>query len=768
MKKIFLLLLTFIIVFPLWAQKEDLNQIFQDKREICFYFDMVGEMDLNKIGNIISIDNVNNSKVHAYANKHEFERFLELNIPFYLSPSPAQLATGIVMKDDVELATLEVWDFYPTYEEYLEIMQDFATAYPDLCEIVEIGESTEGRKILAAHINDDLDAVGEPEFLYTATMHGDETAGYIGMIALIDYLLSNYGVLDDVTNLVNNLQIYINPAANPDGTYAGGNNTVQGATRSNANGVDLNRNYPDPQDGPHPDGNEWQAETIAFMEFAENHNFVMSANFHGGAEVVNYPWDTWPDLHADDLWYQMVSHEYADTCQEYSPNGYFSGFNDGITNGYQWYTTNGCRQDYMNYFQHCREVTLEISNTKLLPASQLDDHWEYNRRSYINYMEQALFGIKGTVTDLLTGEPVEATIFVDNHDLLESQVESHAVTGEYYRPILAGTYDLIFQAPGYMPLEISGVEVSDYEVTTVDAQMDAGTLTAVFIADKTFVAAGTEVSFTDLSYGNPVSWEWTFENGDPASSTEQNPVVSWIDEGAFDVSLTVYDADGNYHVTNKAEYITVSLEYVMNTSDVTTCGGIFYDSGNADNNYSDNENYTMTFYPGEDDKVIECEFLSFDVEYHASCDYDYLQIYNGIDNSAPLIGTYCGSNSPGTVTADNEAGALTFVFHSDYSQTGAGWEAAISCKSPVGIAENRISNIKVYPNPVEKSHITIDNAVTIRNVFITDLSGRVVKRVSDCQNCSVQMDIATLESGIYLVSVIDDEGNSYVEKLIKK
>jgi len=341
MKKIFLLLLTIIAVSPVWSQKEDLNQIFQDKREICFYFDMVGEMDLNKIGNIISIDNINNSKVLAYANKHEFERFLELNIPFYLSPSPAQLATGIVMKDDVDLATLEVWDFYPTYEEYLEIMQDFATAYPDLCEIVEIGESTEGRKILAAHINDDLDAVGEPEFLYTATMHGDETAGYIGMIALIDYLLSNYGVLDDVTNLVNNLQIYINPAANPDGTYAGGNSTVQGATRSNANGVDLNRNYPDPQDGPHPDGNEWQAETIAFMEFAENHNFVMSANFHGGAEVVNYPWDTWPDLHADDLWYQMVSHEYADTCQEYSPNGYISGFNDGITNGYQWYTTNG-------------------------------------------------------------------------------------------------------------------------------------------------------------------------------------------------------------------------------------------------------------------------------------------------------------------------------------------------------------------------------------------------------------------------------------------
>jgi PKD repeat protein len=765
MKKIFLLLLTFITVFPLWAQKEDLNQIFEDKREICFFFDMAGEMDLSKIGNIISIDNVSNNKVHAYANKQEFERFLELNIPFYLSPSPAQLATGIVMKDEVDLATLQVWDFYPTYDEYIEIMENFATTYPDLCEIIEIGESTEGRKLLAAHINNDLDQVGEPEFFYTSTMHGDETAGYIVMIALIDHLLSNYGAIDQVTNLVDNLDIYINPNANPDGTYAGGNSTVQGATRSNANGVDLNRNYPDPQDGPHPDGNEWQAETIALMDFAENHDFVMSANFHGGAEVVNYPWDTWPDLHADDLWYQMVSHEYADTCQEYSPNGYISGFNDGITNGYAWYTTNGCRQDYMNYFQHCREVTIEISNTKLIPASELDDHWEYNRRSLLNYMNQSLYGIKGTVTDLLTGEPVEAIVYVNDHDLLESQVESHAITGEYYRPILAGTYDLTFQAPGYMPLVINGVEVSDYEVITVNAQMDAGTLTADFIADKTFVAAGTEVSFTDLSYGNPVSWEWTFENGDPATSTAQNPVVTWNDEGTFDVSLTVYDADGNYHVTNKAEYITVSLEYIMNTSDVTTCGGIFYDSGNADNNYSDNEDYTMTFYPGEDDKVIECEFLSFDVEYHASCDYDYMKIYNGIDESAPLIGTYCGTNSPGTVTADNEAGALTFVFHSDYSQTGAGWEAAVSCKSPVGIAENSISNLKVYPNPAEESIITIEHAVAISNVFISDLTGRVVENLSGKSN-SVEMDISSLESGVYLVSVLDEAGNSFVEKLI--
>jgi carboxypeptidase D len=33
----------------------------------------------------------------------------------------------------------------------------------------------------------------EPEFMYTSTMHGDETVGYVLMLRLIDYLLTNYG-----------------------------------------------------------------------------------------------------------------------------------------------------------------------------------------------------------------------------------------------------------------------------------------------------------------------------------------------------------------------------------------------------------------------------------------------------------------------------------------------------------------------------------------------------------------------------------------------
>ena len=70
-------------------------------------------------------------------------------------------------------------------------------------------------------------------------MHGDELTGYVLMLRFIDDILNKYNVDSRITNLVNEIDIWINPLANPDGAYAGGNNNVWGATRSNANFIDL-------------------------------------------------------------------------------------------------------------------------------------------------------------------------------------------------------------------------------------------------------------------------------------------------------------------------------------------------------------------------------------------------------------------------------------------------------------------------------------------------------------------------------------------------
>ena len=121
----------------------------------------------------------------------------------------------------------------------------------------------------------------------------------------------------------------------------------------------------------------------------------------------------------------------------------------------------------------------------------------------------------------------------------------------------------------------------------------------------------------------------------------------------------------------------------MQNTTITTCNGVFYDSGGASSTYEDDEDFTMTFLPGQAGAMIVCEFVSFSIEDETDCDYDWLKIYNGPNASSPLMGTFCGTNSPGTVTATNTQGALTFVFHSDVSVAESGWEANISCSGGI-------------------------------------------------------------------------------------
>jgi uncharacterized repeat protein (TIGR02543 family) len=81
-------------------------------------------------------------------------------------------------------------------------------------------------------------------------------------------------------------------------------------------------------------------------------------------------------------------------------------------------------------------------------------------------------------------------------------------------------------------------------------------VTADFSASPTIADIGESVSFTDISTGSPTSWSWTFPGGTPASSTAQNPSVTYAAEGTYDVTLTAANAEGS-DVETKTGYITV-------------------------------------------------------------------------------------------------------------------------------------------------------------------------------------------------------------------
>ena len=286
------------------------------------------------------------------------------------------------------LTEMADWDRYPTYPLYLEMMRRWAQEYPALCRVDTIGLSVNGRLILALEMSGDLSNTTLPQFFYSSTIHGDEVTGYVMLLRLIDTLLSGYGANQYYTRLLDSTFISINPLANPDGTYHSGDLTVQNATRENACRVDLNRNYPD----PFRSGSiTVQPENEAMIAYVSRRHFRLSANLHGGAEVLNYPWDSFRSSrrsHPAANWWIEVCRRFIDTSRVYNNNHFLDTYSCGYTAGGDWYVIPNGRQDYMNYYHNCLEMTMEISTDKTLDAAQLPAYWQFLQAPMVNYIAE--------------------------------------------------------------------------------------------------------------------------------------------------------------------------------------------------------------------------------------------------------------------------------------------------------------------------------------------------------------------------------------------
>uniref|UniRef100_UPI00260AEB30 choice-of-anchor L domain-containing protein n=1 Tax=uncultured Winogradskyella sp. TaxID=395353 RepID=UPI00260AEB30 len=105
----------------------------------------------------------------------------------------------------------------------------------------------------------------------------------------------------------------------------------------------------------------------------------------------------------------------------------------------------------------------------------------------------------------------------------------------------------------------------------------------------------------------------------------------------------------------------------------------FFDSGGEFGNYGNDENLVTTICPQNAGEFIIIDFVQFTTQ--LGVQPDVLNIYDGDDITADLIGSYQGTNSPGSVSAStmNTSGCLTFEFISNNSGSTNGWEANILC-----------------------------------------------------------------------------------------
>jgi len=470
MKKRFLILLVAISVLGQRSYSQDktkdtrLRDIIQQYGQVEVTIPFKEISDFDNLTRNVSILSVRDGLVHISLSQLTVEWFSIQEFYYFIIEKVDN--KGVVSALSV-IQAME-WDTYPSYLQYDSIMQSFINIYPGLCHLDTIGTSVNGRLVLALKISDNPGSdENEPEVFYSSTIHGDETGGYILMLRLADYLLKNYNLNSRVKSLVDNLEIWINPLANPDGTYRTGN-IISSPIRYNANGVDLNRNFPDPFQPLVIQ----QKENIDMIKFMRLHRFVISANFHAGAEIVNYPWDRWiTKFHADDSWFKSISRAYVDTVHAFSVPSYMNSYDNGIVRGAVWYIIYGGRQDFVTSELQGREVTIELDYDHVTPAAQLNLLWDNNWHSLIGYLENALYGIHGQVRNAITSDPVAARIFIAGHDTDSSHVYSDTLTGSFVRLLSPGTWNLTLSATGYNDTTLTSIIVLEGQRTDIVVDM---------------------------------------------------------------------------------------------------------------------------------------------------------------------------------------------------------------------------------------------------------------------------------------------------------
>ncbi|XP_053384013.1 cubilin-like isoform X1 [Mercenaria mercenaria] len=136
---------------------------------------------------------------------------------------------------------------------------------------------------------------------------------------------------------------------------------------------------------------------------------------------------------------------------------------------------------------------------------------------------------------------------------------------------------------------------------------------------------------------------------------------------------------GQMHIQFWTDGSVVRTGYIAHYT-VTECGGVFtepygiIETPNGHTDYHNNQNCTwiITVVPN---RVIQLKFQMFDLEEHSTCNYDYLDIYDGRSLASPLIGRYCGDAIP-SEQIRSTSNTMTINFITDSSVTRAGFRAA--------------------------------------------------------------------------------------------
>ncbi|XP_052335070.1 inactive carboxypeptidase-like protein X2 isoform X1 [Oncorhynchus keta] len=221
-----------------------------------------------------------------------------------------------------EVTPVQYLDFrHHNYSDMVTLMKSVSEECPNITSMYSLGRSSNGLDIVAMVIsgNPTEHEIGEPEFRYTAGLHGNEATGREMVLLLMQYLCKEYRDGNPrVRRLVEGMRTHLVPSLNPDGQEKAliVGSELSGWTTGHwtEDGHDIFHNFPDlnsvlweaedkgmvpkltpnhhvkiPADTVGDD--KIAVETQAIISWMESHPFVLGANFQGGERVVAYPYD---------------------------------------------------------------------------------------------------------------------------------------------------------------------------------------------------------------------------------------------------------------------------------------------------------------------------------------------------------------------------------------------------------------------------------------------------------------------------------------------
>ena len=251
------------------------------------------------------------------------------------------------------------------------------------------------------------------------------------------------------------------------------------------------------------------------------------------------------------------------------------------------------------------------------------------------------------------------------------------------------------------------------------------TLSADFEADMTDPCLGSDVQFTSTSVGEITTYEWTFDGGNPATSDEENPIVTYETSGSYDVSLTVSDGIDENTMTMEA-YINVgAIEADFEADVMDIC-----------------ENDMVQF----SSTTVCAEELSWSFEGGDPATSD--EANPSVTYATP--GTYNVSLT--AINGDNELEVIQ--------------ESYITVHNCMGVGSLTLNKMRVSPNPGDGNFQIALPDHGIFEVQVIDLAGQLVytSNMTATQN---QLDVSHLNNGVYIISA--NNGNTqFRERVVIK